>query len=136
MLPEHLRDRGAAHLSVIAVAEAGPTVADLTNAPYLEHWMAMREFTGRLVLFGDVSGHPLLRNTGIVTSQLFGIDSRAGWARTLSRCYRLGLQLSLANGAFPCPRSFLPVTDSDVLAASLVAHADEIRRLAAEAWDQ
>ncbi len=74
-----------------------------------------------------------MRNSGIVTSQLFGIDARAGWARTLSRWYRLGRPLILDNGAFPCPRGFLPVTDPDVLAATLVAHADEIRRLAAEA---
>ncbi len=136
MLPEHLRDLVAAHLPVIALAEAGPTPTDLADAPHLDHWMAMREFTGRIVLFGDVTGHPLLRNTGIVTSQLFGINAKAGWARTLSRWYRLGQPLLLDNGAFPCPRGFLPVTDPDVLAAALAAHADEIRRLAAEARDQ
>lgn len=136
MLPEHLRDLVAIHMPVIALAETGPTPADLTNAPYLDRWMPMREFTGRIVLFGDVTGHPILRNTGIVTSQLFGIDTRAGWARTLSRWYRLGQPLILDNRAFPCPRGFLPVTDPDVLAAALAAHADEIRRLAAEARDQ
>lgn len=136
MLPEHLRDLVAAHLPVIASVEVGPSASDLTDAPYLDRWIAMQEFTGRIVLFGDVTGHPLLRDTGIVTSQLFGIDAKAGWARTLSRWYRLGRPLNLDNGAFPCPRGFLPVTDPDVLDAALVAHADEIRRLAAEARDQ
>lgn len=136
MLPELLRDLVATHMPIIALTEAGPTVDDLTDAPHLDHWMAMREFTGRIVLSGDVTGHPLLRNTGIVTSQLFGIDAKAGWARTLSRWYRLGRPLIFDSGAFPCPRGFLPLTDPDVLAAALAAHADEIRRLAAEARDQ
>ncbi|RWR32603.1 ATP-dependent Lon protease [Sinirhodobacter populi] len=136
MLPDHLRDLVAAHMPIIALAEAGPSASDLADAPQLDHWMAMREFTGRIVLFGDVTGHPLLHDTGIVTSQLFGIDAKTGWARTLSRWYRLGRQLTLDNGAFPCPRGFLPVTDPDVVAAALAAHADEIRRPAAEARDQ
>ncbi|MFC3058364.1 DUF6634 family protein [Paenirhodobacter populi] len=136
MLPEHLRDLVAAHLPVIASVEAGPTVADLTNAPYLDRWITMREFTGRIVLFGDVTGHPLLHDTGIVTSQLFGIDAKAGWARTLSRWYRLGRPLAPDKGEFPDPFGFRPLANPDVLAAALAAHADEIRRLAAEARDQ
>lgn len=43
MLPEHLRDLIAAHLPVIALANAGPSPADLTNAPLLDHWFALRE---------------------------------------------------------------------------------------------
>ncbi|RWR14937.1 DUF6634 family protein [Paenirhodobacter populi] len=134
MLPDHLRDLIAAHMPIIALAEAGPSASDLADAPQLDHWMAMREFTGRIVLFGDVTGHPLLRNTGIVTSQLFGIDTKAGWARTLSRWYRLGRPLAPDNGT--CPFGFRPLANPDTLAAALAAHADEIRRLAAEARDQ
>ncbi len=134
MLPEHLRDLAAVHLSVIARAAAGPTPTDLSTAPYLDHWMAMREFTDRIVLFGDVTGHPLLHNTGIVTSQLFGIDAHAGWARTLSRWYRLGRPLIPDSSV--CPFGFRPLANFNVLAAALAAHADEIRRLAAEARDQ
>lgn len=134
MLPEHLRDLVAAHMPVIASAETGPTVADLTNAPHLDHWTAMREFTGWIVLSGDVTGHPLLRNTGIVTSQSLGIDAKAGWARTLSRWYRLGRPLIPGSGA--CPFGFRPLACPDVLATALADHADEIRRMAAEARDQ
>ncbi|RWR10923.1 DUF6634 family protein [Paenirhodobacter populi] len=136
MLPEHLRDLVATHLPVIALAEAGPASADLVDAPYLGRWIAMREFTGRIVLSGDVTGHPILRDTGIVTSQLFGIDAKAGWARTLSRWYRLGRPLAPDKRELPDPFGFRPLANPDVLAAALAAHADEIRRLAAEARDQ
>lgn len=135
MLPEHLRDLIAVHLPVIALAEAGPSPADLADAPLLDHWFALREFTGRIVLSGDVTGHPILPDTDIIASQLFGLDTTAGWARTLSRCYRLGRPISARNGALRCPFGFRPLAAADKVAA-LTAHADEIRRLAAEARDQ
>ncbi len=80
-------------------------------------------------------GHPILPDTDIITSQLFGLDATAGWARTLSRWYRLGQPISAGNGAFRCPFGFRPLAAADAL-ATLTAHAAEIRGLAAEARDQ
>ena len=66
-----------------------PTSKDLANAPVLEHWaLGMRM---QPCLTGEVYGHPKLRSgTCTVTSQLHLFAPHHGYARTLSRFYRLG----------------------------------------------
>lgn len=87
--PEH-RDGLDRALKAIAEAEAGPTTADLANAPLIDHWRALRSGSRTVVLWGNVSGHPLLGNDSTTTSPLLAIDVQAGWARTRSRWYVLG----------------------------------------------
>ncbi|WP_449043442.1 DUF6634 family protein [Paracoccus versutus] len=77
-------------LRAIAAAEAGPTEEDLAQAPVLSDWMAAISPGGNVMLWGEVTNHPLLGNASIHTSQLIAIDPEAGWARTASRWYRLG----------------------------------------------
>ncbi|ADO44322.1 ATP-dependent Lon protease (plasmid) [Ketogulonicigenium vulgare Y25] len=77
-------------LRAIAAAEAGPSEADLAHAPLLSDWKAAISPGGHVMLWGEVSDHPLLGNASIHTSQLIAIDPEAGWARTASRWYRLG----------------------------------------------
>ena len=77
-------------LRAIAAAEAGPSEADLAQAPVLSDWKAAISPGGHVMLWGEVTDHPLLGNASIHTSQLIAIDPEAGWARTASRWYRLG----------------------------------------------
>ncbi|MBT0780845.1 DUF6634 family protein [Paracoccus sp. pheM1] len=77
-------------LEAIAEAEAGPTVADLTGAPTIDHWRPLRSGSHTVVLWGNVSGHPLLGRDTTTTSPLLAIDVEARWARTKSRWYALG----------------------------------------------
>lgn len=66
-----------------------PSAALLDHAPLLERWSFAT--IRRPCLIGGVTGHPLLGDSSrIQTSELFAIDPSAGWARTLSRYYRLG----------------------------------------------
>jgi hypothetical protein len=68
----------------------GPTAADLSSAPVLNNWT--REIRPVSCLVGYVSDHPLIPGAGrpIVTSDLWVLADHQGWARTLSRWYRLG----------------------------------------------
>lgn len=70
---------------------SGPTPSVLEDAPLLGNW----ERGGRPAscLFGNVCDHPMLLGMGrpIVTSDLWALAPDQGWARTLSRWYRLGL---------------------------------------------
>ncbi|HWL56816.1 MAG TPA: DUF6634 family protein [Paracoccus sp. (in: a-proteobacteria)] len=77
-------------LHAIAAAEAGPSEADLADAPVLSDWKAAISPGGHVMLWGEVVDHPLLGNASIHTSQLIAMDPEAGWARTASRWYRLG----------------------------------------------
>ncbi|CAM3263538.1 hypothetical protein SAMN04488021_14329 [Paracoccus aminovorans] len=77
-------------LRAIAAAEAGPSEADLAQAPVLSDWKAAISPGGHMMLWGEVTDHPLLGNASIHTSQLIAIDPESGWARTASRWYRLG----------------------------------------------
>lgn len=77
-------------LRAIAAAEAGPSKADLAQAPVLSDWKAAISPGGHVMLWGEVINHPLLGNASITTSQLIAINPEAGWARTASRWYRLG----------------------------------------------
>jgi hypothetical protein len=67
--------------------------AELDDAPLLEKWCVQRRPV--IALAGLVSGHPLLGNRPVMTSELFAIDRKERWARTFSRFYRLG------TAAFP-----------------------------------
>ncbi|KAB0264196.1 DUF6634 family protein [Microvirga brassicacearum] len=75
----------------------GPSDADLSDAPILDNWA--RTIRPTLCLNGDVSGHPLLRGTSrnIISSDLWVLAEQQGWARTLSRWYRLGRQRNLLD---------------------------------------
>lgn len=66
-----------------------PKPSALCDAPRLDDWSHAALFGP--CLLGRVSGHPLLgERPHIHTSHLIVIDREAGWARTLSRYYRLG----------------------------------------------
>lgn len=80
-------------LRAITAAEAGPSEADLAQAPVLSDWKAAISPCGHIMLWGEVVYHPLLGTASITTSQLIAIDREAGWARTASRWYRLGRPL-------------------------------------------
>lgn len=86
--PEHRAELDRA-LKAISEGEAGPTEADLTDAPVIDHWRPLRSGSHTIVLWGNVSGHPLLGRDTTTTSPLLAIDVQAGWARTKSRWYVL-----------------------------------------------
>lgn len=86
--------RLAADLIRLADVEA-PTDGEFLAAPVLEGW---RFHSLRIAgLAGRGSGHPSLPDGPIFTTEVWVIDPRAGWARTLSRWYRLGTE-ALRNG--------------------------------------
>lgn len=65
-----------------------PPGEELCSAPILDDWTISQRSV--LVLKGSVTGHPLLGDRPqVVTSELFALDARGTWARTLSRYYRL-----------------------------------------------
>lgn len=65
-----------------------PTPDDLVEAPLIRKWrFAPRAATA---LRGNVDGHPYLRGPQILTSDVLVMDESCGYARTLSRIYRLG----------------------------------------------
>jgi len=72
------------------LAKGDPNVLDaLAQAPRLDEWDIVRYSS--YCLSGAVTGHPLLGDRPrIATSALYAINRDAGWARTLSRWYRLG----------------------------------------------
>lgn len=61
---------------------------ELEGAPSLDAWRLCPR--PRPALMGWATGHPLLGSREVVTSEIFAIDRRAGWVRTLSRFYALG----------------------------------------------
>lgn len=87
--PEHRAGLDRA-LKAIAEAEAGPSDADLIGAPVIDHWRPLRSGSYTVVLWGNVSGHPLLDRDTTTTSPLLAINLEAGWGRTKSRWYALG----------------------------------------------
>lgn len=64
-----------------------PTKAMLAAAPELRGY----QFAPHSVpcVMGNCVGHPILADGPITTSQIFLIDPRKRWVRTLSRFYRL-----------------------------------------------
>ena len=86
-----------AAIEIEAQLESGwlPGDTELRNAPKLSEWsIANRRSRGQgIYLLGYTSGHPRFGGdrTFVETSHLGAIDTaNFGWARTLSRWYRLG----------------------------------------------
>ncbi|HWA80135.1 MAG TPA: DUF6634 family protein [Acetobacteraceae bacterium] len=78
----------AADLALIGNGEA-PSRSDLLGAPVLQGWSEVPFAATRLT--GRGSGHPRLGNPdNLTTSMAVVINEPEGWARTLSRYYRLG----------------------------------------------
>ena len=72
-------------------AGAAPDRHELAAAPRLDGWRRTLVPAVEPALCGHVADHPHLRGRRrVVTSRLLAIDVDAGWARTLSRFYRLG----------------------------------------------
>lgn len=67
--------------------------AELADAPLLGGWAVQPFAAGLVRLVGFVSGHPLLPDGCITTSAILAADEQAGWARSVSRYYRLGPRL-------------------------------------------
>jgi len=65
-----------------------PTPERLADAPTLHAWRLVSRPVPCLA--GRGRGHPRLPPGPVVTTDLWAIDPNAGWARTLSRFYRLG----------------------------------------------
>jgi hypothetical protein len=68
----------------------GPTEEVLDQAPLIEHWRQSERYSPCLT--GTFHYHPLLGGLvpNGITSQLWLLNKDQGWARTLSRFYRLG----------------------------------------------
>ncbi|MEA1673988.1 DUF6634 family protein [Nitrospirillum sp. BR 11163] len=65
-----------------------PSSAEISKAPLLNSYrITRREYD---ILAGKSYGHPLIEDGPIFTSQLIIFNREDGWARTLSRYYRLG----------------------------------------------
>lgn len=96
--PEHRAGLDRA-LKAIAEVEAGPSEADLIDAPIIDHWRALRSGSRTIVLWGNVSGHPVIGRDSTTTSPLLGINVQSGWARTKSRWYILGQPFSVLEAA-------------------------------------
>lgn len=75
-----------AHLKNLK-AGAMPSAAELSAAPMLDHYRPTARAAECLV--GHVQGHPTIVGA-ITTSDLWSYAPTLGWARTLSRLYRLG----------------------------------------------
>ncbi|MFC3629006.1 DUF6634 family protein [Paracoccus angustae] len=129
-------------LTAVAAAETGPSPEDLAAAPALYSWRPLMTLDATPVLWGQVNGHPRLAPGPIVTSRLIALDRVAGWARTLSRWYRLAdpftaLESSLAGGTGLSGAEmqivlfefggYIPVDDLAVLDRLLVSHVARLR---------
>lgn len=89
------REIVAAGLREAARIAAGfvPGEAELAGAPLLSHWAVEAQPGGLVRLVGIVSGHPSIRDGWCTTSPVLAANEDAGWVRTVSRHYRLGLRL-------------------------------------------
>lgn len=65
-----------------------PTANELDAAPIIDYWAQATRAEPCLV--GYVHGHPRLDSRLAMTSGLWVMAKELGWARTLSRFYRLG----------------------------------------------
>lgn len=74
----------------IRSTEGGVSDDDLAEAPQLELWLPVRNRFGVLALWGQVTDHPTLGKDDIITSPLVAWGPDEGWARSISRWYRLG----------------------------------------------
>ena len=68
-----------------------PSAADLAGATVIDCWLPTTRLAPALI--GLVTGHPRVGSEsakGTITSEVFAVNTTAGWARTWSRFYRLG----------------------------------------------
>ena len=67
-----------------------PDKSELEDAPLIDNWCF--GYRKAVCLEGTMHGHPILGSTvpGGITSELWHIDLKLGFARTYSRFYRLG----------------------------------------------
>lgn len=116
---QHFPDAEFKDKAKAALADAGrtPTPAELADAPLLDKWVLMRDWVDVTVLCGWVTAHPLLsrndqdaKGKSIATSPVVAIDVDAGYARTVSRWYRLGTPLE-ASPEDPSVEHFQKVFD-------------------------
>lgn len=85
----------AAGLREAARVAAGyvPNETDLAGAPLLSGWAVEPQEPDLIRLVGIVTGHPSIPDGWCTTSIVLAADEEAGWARTVSRYYRLGPRL-------------------------------------------
>lgn len=79
-----------------AIANGYRPEKELMNAPFLDDFGP--SFRWEPCLTGNVQGHPIVRGPAIQTSGLWAYSPDLGFARTLSRYYRLGQPLAKAGG--------------------------------------
>lgn len=132
-------------LRAIGAAEAGPDPLELAKAPIIDLWQPMVTQRGSPTLIGYASGHPRFGADTVRTSWLIAINREAGWARTISRFYRLGQSIGsfreiVENGELT-PEAFkadacsyeypgyTPVSDPAELDRILAEHAARFRAL-------
>jgi hypothetical protein len=77
-------------------ANSMPTAEQLAGAPVLHAWQIITRPVACLAGMG--LGHPRLPPGPVVTTDLWAIDPTAGWARTLSRRYRLKTPSQFQSG--------------------------------------
>ena len=71
-------------------AGTAPDLYELADAPVLSDWRRSLIPIVEPILMGTVEGHPRLSGRRrVATSRLIALDPTAGWARTMSRWYRL-----------------------------------------------
>jgi len=70
--------------------------AELSDAPFLDDYTP--SFRWEPCLTGLVQRHPIVRGPAIQTSGLWAYSPDLGFARTLSRYYRLGRPLNKGGG--------------------------------------
>ena len=94
-LPDGYLDRRVQRCRAVIerlAAGEGPTADEIEGAPLLDAWCPQPS-EGRLVLIGQVTGHPRIMDGMIATSPLLWLDEERRLARTVSRWYRLGTSL-------------------------------------------
>ncbi|WP_417812506.1 DUF6634 family protein [Thalassospira alkalitolerans] len=69
-----------------------------SDAPQLQNYSPVITPSGRILVFGNVDRHPLLGAKYISTSDLVWFDSSSGFARTVSRWYRLADRADIQTG--------------------------------------
>ena len=131
-------------LRAITAVENGPSAADLAQAPLLSDWKPAISSLGHVMLWGEVTDHPILGNASITTSQLIAINSEAGWARTASRWYRLGRDVDAVDtelteslqgkgplaGSFKLiPPGFTNINDPELLAQFLAKFIERVHEV-------
>lgn len=104
-------------LAAIADAERGPDLTDLKDAPTLSRWWLQSD--GSLLrAAGDLTGHPSIFDPFVTTSPVLGFDAGAGWMRTRSRWYKLGMPVDRHDAAIDeAARGLLTVMRARALTA-------------------